>query len=417
MDYETDARVHLRVPIEEAPYGFRSVEPHHTIFTKPTLLCCGGVKANHNSLDVANGYAKKVLAMVNCLETNGHSGFQTASITYSQSFTLEDTISTFNRGDHRKDMFRNFVEEQLVPLFLDKGNKRLDIDTVKKNFRNINIFAHSFGGIFVQQVGNLLVERMQGAGYSQQEIDSATNQILVVTAGSVANYMKGAAKFKQFDIVHLHDKVSSKHTKNIGAIKALMEETSPRKSLVALKYSFGDNPYDIRPDPNGNEMVITTTNKEPPPEYVLRYDDAKTNDVPRVVDDRETHNCPTYMGFSFDEYGLMLRTIMSAVLSNGLNSSMQNSKNDDPEKFKPLGSHEDLLKLEPYKATYVANIRNPDAEEPEYDLKIVDRLRLDREFLYNNEKDFTKIAGVIGYQERIDEMLGKTPSQSAERQR
>jgi len=380
MKTAKDTEVYLRVPPEQAPNGFEKIEGR-SIFTRPTLLVCGGVMVSHQHPELANGYCKKALALLNCLDTNGHSGFQTASVSYAQAHTVSEAIRAFNSGHAPKDTFSDFVEEQLKPLFLNDKGQRLDLQTVKKNFRNINVVTHSYGGIFIQQVGNVLVEQMQTAGFNEKEIDEATKQILVVTAGSIGPFMKGKAKFTQFDIVQRHDKIVKNYSRNLSIVEALITEPERSGSLAAIKFRYGDNPYDIQPDPQASEMIICTGNKNEPPIVGTRYDDAKREAAPQDLPDADFHNCPTYFNFSFDSYGLMLRTILSTALSNGLNSSIENNRN--PEHFTPLPAHEELLMLSQK-----------------------------QEFEYDRDKDFRKIAKMIGYNERINNMLGNnTPSQ------
>jgi predicted ABC-type ATPase len=376
-DNAKDVQVYLRLPKDDAPpYGLKPVSGK-TIFTKPTLLACGGRYCNHESPEVANGYAKTALAHVNSLNTDHYADFQTATITYLEKKCESEIRAAFNKGEHPKDLFANFVDEQLVPLFCENG-KRVDVETVKKRFRNINIYAHSFGNVFVQQMGNVLVERMQNTGFSESEIDSATKQILVLTVASTANYMKGKAHFTQINMMHLHDTGMIKFTKNIDTVKKLINTNdSANQPLAAVKFSYDDSGK-AKKDSGACEMTICTTNPEPPHRNeLIRYNDINGFSDPAVMPEKlDNHGMPTYAYFTAGQYGLILRTIVSSALANGLNNSIANAKH--PDAFIPLSAHEDLIKL-PTR----------------------------REFTFDPEKDFKKIAHVIGYDERINKIFGK----------
>lgn len=380
-DNAKDVQVYLRLPKDEAlPYGLKPISGK-TIFNKPTLLTCGGRYCNHESPEVANGYAKAALAQINSLNTDHYADFQTATITYSEEKCESEIRAAFNKGNHPKDLFANFVDEQLVPLFCEK-EQRVDIETVKKRFRNINIYAHSFGNVFVQQMGNVLVERMQNAGFSKSEIDSATKQILVFTVASTANYMKGKAHFTQINMMHLHDVGMTQFTQNIDTVKRLINtRDSANQPLAAVKFSYDDSGKAKR-DPSSCEMTICTTDPEAPnANELVRYNDINGFSDPAVMPEKlDNHGMPTYAYFTFGQYGLILRMIASSALANGLNNSIANAKH--PDAFIPLGTHEDLITL-------------PAA----------------REFAFDSKTDFKKIARVIDYDERIHKMLGQSSQQ------
>lgn len=347
-----------------------------SIFTKPTLLCCGGMNITHDYPNMANGFAKRGLALLGCIETNGHAGFQTATVTYAAE-TSENTAQFYNRGQMPADMYKRFITEQLEPLFADHQGNKISVDEVKKNFRNINVLAHSFGGIFIQQVGNLLVDRMKEVGFSDDEIRESTSQILVVTAGNVADILGGKASFTQINILQRHDAAASEDSKNASLMEGLLDGRKSRSDLAAFRCRQGDYPFDIRQEPDAPNMLVCTTRETRPEVNVMRCDDADCKTIVGDTKDERFHGVPTYFNYSFAEYGLILRTMMSAVLANGLNNSIANEKQ---QAFTPLPEHEDLLQL-PKTLSFTAT---PD-------------------------KDFRKIGNVIGYQERIGAMLGQEP--------
>lgn len=390
MTEQKDTHLYLRVPrSDKAPYGLL-VADEKPLFRKPTLLCCGGMNVTHEYPDKANGFAKRGLALLNCIGTNGHSGFQTATVTYAPECS-ENTARFFNQGQMPAEMFHEFVDQQLVPLLKDEHGQKLDVQQAKKNFRNINVMAHSFGGVFMQQVGSVLVDRMQKLGFSQNEIDQITGQVLVVTGGSGANYLKGKAKFTYVHIAQQHDQTMGENSHNISLIQSLLSELPKmpealRKagSVAAFSCEMGDSPWDIRQTPDSREMIVTTVSETPPNPERLVLDDSKqyngngkiNNDslMPYQTQDELNHGNDVYYNVAYDEYGIILRTMASSVLSNGLNNSIQNE--NDPAVMHELANPRELVHI------------------PE-----------ERKFLTDEEVDFCRLGKTIGYGARINEML------------
>ena len=331
-----------------------------------------------NTDRVANGFAKQILELINCRGlTQDSIGFQTATVSYAPGRSVEQS-AYFNRGQVEKHVFAGFVQDHLRPLFLDSSGQALDLDEVKRNFRNINVIAHSFGAAFMQQVGDILFEHMQRAGFSDDAINAAVSQILIVTAGSAVNYMQSKSKFTSIHVLHRHDKRVQEKTANIDLFTSLLPDAKDgaevnQSGLAAFTCRKGASAWDIRLDPTSNLMIVGTLNPREPDRDRDVIENCQESEPLRKTDDEFNHGVDTYLNLSLQESGFILRSLIASVLTNGLNSSIKN--HSTPHLLPAPG---ELVQLP------------------------VDRL-----FEANDDLDFRKVARIIAYEERIGTMLGK----------
>lgn len=363
------------------------------IFRHPTILCCGGMDNNHASAAQANGFSKKADALLNTIESDYLSKpFQVAAVTYADSCLIAD-LRAYNMGQMPPDMFKRFVDEQLVPLLLDADGKRLSLEEVQRNFRNIQVLAHSFGGIFMQQVGNLLVEAMQQHGFSQAEIDKATQQIVVITSGSVADVHKSKANFTALHILHGRDQVVTQHSQNmtIGNVLAgLRGQEKNSLAAVRFKYTPEMRSFDVAPD--SPQMMMLSQPSPMDEATMLRLNDSKRGykyaDLkPEEITDAKFHECETYYDYSIGKDGMMLRLAAANVLDNALNNSIRNATANTV--FEPLPSIEALA----HSSEWLQRKRG------------FKQIKDSTEYGYDRDNDFSKVAKAIAYDERLDDAI------------
>lgn len=400
MTITEDVKLYLRS--KNGPEGFRPAEPNESVFFKPTVLCCGGTLCGHANMSKANGFAKKAEAMLNVIDLDSVSKpYQIASVTYANACLIGENIKAFNNGQTDPAMFESFVDKQLVPLFTTEDNQRRTLEETKKNFRNIQVLAHSFGGIFMQQVGNLLVDKMQKIGFSQKEIDEVTKQVVIVTSGCAADINKGKAKFTTLHILNFRDQVVTNYTSNIGIarhLKSLREQDDDPLAAIPYIYNVAQRSFDV--DNNSNQILLTTTPCEADSPTALRLNDSK-NGYSRVSHEDEMlyentddtyHEAETYYDYSFTNNGMMLRLAAAHVLNAALNNSVQNSWLEN--QMTPLPTLTEML------APSEVGFKTEAGQRVSFSNRVASN-----KFGFDAENDFSFVANCIGYKERMHNAL------------
>ena len=387
--------VKLYLKTKNGEEGFRKVT-NESIFSKPTLLCCGGQDCCHGNEDKANGFIKKAEALLNTARVSWElKPFQLASVTYSPAIAGIDAVHEWNSG-RSKPSFDSFVDTQLKPLFLDDSHQKLPIEQVMSNFRNIQILAHSYGAVFVQQVGNTLVDEMKASGFTDDEINMATQQVLVVTAGSAANIGKGKAKFTQINVLHGKDEAVKQCSYNCSLGQSLIDKSI---GLIAKPLRYLNPLQGCEVDPNSREVLVFAPASDTQEATAMRLADSK-HDEPLEITDTKFHEPDTYFDYSMTGAGMILRTAIAVALNNGVNHSLGNSLGnhvESPSIYLPLPTPRNLLKSPCF--GYSPSSTIPIAEL---------RIERDQEFSFDRKRDFTHVAHAIGYEERMGNAFGET---------
>ena len=97
---------------------------------------------------------------------------------------------TFN-PKYIKDIF----EEVIEPRILDDNGKRLKFDEALKNIRRVNIVSHCHGGYVAMVLETMMNKRMEELGYSLNERDKITQQLLILGYNPDCPYVVSKAKF------------------------------------------------------------------------------------------------------------------------------------------------------------------------------------------------------------------------------
>lgn len=411
---------------EGGDHHFYRLKEQDRLFSKPTVLCCGGRYINAHQRDPetdepngersASGFAKVALGLL------GHENritpqdpIDVVSVVYPEpdeelsSSTNRLSRATFRNKIAYTQTADNFVYDYIEPLLVDGKKQPLGLPAIKKNLRNIHILAHSYGGTFVRYVGNALYTRMRELDFTPEEIREVTAQILVVAAGTTAPLAGGKADFTTIDLLNSNDERSGASYPAEGLQQAMLSELfrkSGRMSkgtrhpanelaVVPMRLSFDQK---LRPAPTSRSCLVYAA---PPPAsgWALDpgmdrsncrgefYDEATKGLLPTERDET-SHQVETYLHFGAGRNGFMLRLAASSALANGINNALENASRSEDD-FAPLAGPMALLKC-PKKLLYPVVTEERDIMnkrgEPE---RITVPL------------DFTQVAAGIHYDERI----------------
>lgn len=413
-------------------YGLHQIREDEPLFTKPTLLCCGGGgthKSNEDHARLANGYAKIGHGLLSFKDTVGKDDpIDIIAVAYpGDTLQLQDGVDRLTRRTlagkaSYGTAADNFMYDYIDPLLTGKSGGPRDMDSIKRSLRNIHILAHSYGGAFVRELGNALHARLKELFPNPQDagdIREAMAQVLVVTGGTVAPLGAGKTAFTTIDVLNAQDEISGQHYPGEDMQKRLIHgllkrngrmhkeiDGMPARPLTVMPMRMTLTPKTrLRQDAESRHCLVYAG------QPVLRSDkdflmgeamdagmprsnacgyfhDDKTGGPPAVERDETYHQAPTYFYYGAGTHGFMLRTAVSSALANGINNAIRNQK---AEEFIPLAEPTALLKC-PKRLLYPLATVKPAAAGDHAEAL---------------ERDFTKVARAIDYNNRIAAACGE----------
>lgn len=190
------------------PYGYAPVEEIPT--EKPCILIFGGSgvdnprKANNNMGDVRNLLEKYGLEE----SVDVYSVIYNFGDMHDEAYAFDDKKARktllFQHGRRRLRTFMDFETERYAKPFentsiedtnpryvqqifdviflprISQDGHRLDVETAKRNMRNITVYAHCHGGYTFIKLEELIQQKMIELGYTNQEIKEIQKQLVCV---------------------------------------------------------------------------------------------------------------------------------------------------------------------------------------------------------------------------------------------
>lgn len=394
---------------EDGTFGLTPLAESKTLFRRPTLLCCGGLECNTSDSKHAtktNGYIKIGRALLGLENhTNADDPVDVIGVVYPHSASaLAHDANSYsshfkNAQAHAPAPYvKQFAEDHLFPLLADDQGKTNDLSTIKRNLRNVHILAHSYGGVFAQQLGDQLSQKMEDLGFNKRQIDDATSQVVVVQAGATVLPASGKSSFTTLSVLHARDSQVDNLFPVYPSIASLLAQSPKSLPLLidnkhsaihrspdhinARDYQRGIPsefplqpltvvPVQIHPSKNDIKLSLHPQSRHylacmAPPIIVNSFGSVIPRDVtnpygtikdirgtPASKDkspvDNTRHQAGTYFNYNVKEDGephptsMTVRTMMSSVLANSVNNAIRNSEN--PDEFVPLPPIKTLVKL------------------------------------------------------------------------
>jgi len=380
------------------------------LFSKPTLLCCGGININayHQNQDGqpdyeqgTSGFAKIGHSLLGVRPyIKGDEPYDIVSVSYPRSTDeLDAMLRVYNKsvqmtgkeGGNYTDFAKDFAKDQLFPL-VEKEGKKLPLKDAKRNLRNVNVLAHSYGAAFIQQAGNALYEHMKELGYSNSAIQDATSQVLIVSAGTPVAPDSGRASFTTVDVMNYDDIEMQNHYPTNNRLSRIMRKPLLEMNRIDTATSMPSEPLTVVPVDFKSEAFNAVLTRNPDSNHVVVYASQPLirNEVGKITrepaipkmprinchkkidpdyNDPTGHQVKTYFHYGLGRHGTMLRTAISSTLANGLYNAIDNR---DSKKFTPLPETQALLQS-PGEVRYK----------------------------HEGAQDFVKIGLGVGYNERI----------------
>ncbi len=384
--------------------GYSILALQEELFQKPTLLCCGGRYITTHSPGggkQCNGFAKTGHGLLEAPEyLDGSEPYDIVSVMYpglqenigADVLRYNEAVASGETPEPPYSAFAlHFARDHLFPL-VEEAGKKLPLAEAKKRLRNVQVLAHSYGGAFIQQVGNALHERMVELGYTPMEIREACAQALVVTGGNMGTVMGHRAPFTMLSFVHRDDgniqgayRPDNTLNEMMGRMLCRMPDMRgwnealqrPAKELLIMPVTCMREAHPIR---DRHSLTLDRQSR-----YHIAYLSLPENPDPRIdrfrpaaiatqmersdawghfvwgegknppsagaearvnysVTDKSGHQPETHYYFGTGRNGMVPRLLVSAVLRNGMNNAVRNA---DPERamFEPLPPMQEMLSM------------------------------------------------------------------------
>lgn len=309
---------------------------------RPTILALG---ANDTlSSEKANGFAKTAQMLLTGSSVLFPEGVQIISAEYPKCYSVTNSGVAARRiaGAYVRESagvvgyfsspVQRIVEQQFLPLLADDagidsdGNaigKKIALPELKRRLRNVNIVAHSYGGMIAEQIFNAVHRYMEDIGYTEVDINDAMAQISLLAVG-------GAGMLRPSGVTALH--ILNKSDTGVQSFYTWTGAGMHNmKDFPVGETSIGGE--------NGRELVVILddSQKVTMSKYSEKYFLAKH--LSRL----QNHGIKDYMNFSYDmSSGKILPSHAAIFLAQSVNNSLQN--NTPSAEFAELPTARDLMK-------------------------------------------------------------------------
>lgn len=281
-------RLYEKVPKSaENTYGIKMIEDQVNPFLNfPCLLCVipnaihiknlnGAMNRAMNLLQISNGDAKYDLDI-------SEAPCRLMSLAFGD---LREN-GRFEKQNEKKENTIEFVEKYLYPL-IQKDNSRIDPIQAMRNMRNINFMSYCNGVNVIEDIEEILRNRMVELGYANEQINNILAQMCVCAISTDKLYGKEAATY--ISVRDINDKELANYSEGAKA---------------QVRQDGGVGIYQI----NANEAMY-------------------------LVDGNGQHSLDKYVQ---DDTSLSIG--ISSVLNKAIRNSLLNSQNQS--EFKPITTDE-----------------------------------------------------------------------------
>tara|TARA_B100001123_G_scaffold439773_1_gene577319 strand:- start:644 stop:1825 length:1182 start_codon:yes stop_codon:yes gene_type:complete len=170
-----------------------------------------------NTLDVVNfsvagGYVKMIERLLGGQQCYGQD-LMIHCVTYSELTPDMEKAGLFQRPEtHATADARQFAQHYLLPLLCENAGQ-LDpevqtLPVLQERMRHITFVGHSYGSMFLQEIANVLAQRMELAGYSAEDTKALLREGVGLAIASTAPMTPGVPRFRTVTANSYEDQTS-----------------------------------------------------------------------------------------------------------------------------------------------------------------------------------------------------------------
>ncbi len=242
-------RLYEKVPkTKQYMYGSKLIDSEENPFLDgPCLLCISAQHDNKMASKSNFGVTKEGMKMARLRVRNQrNAGFGL------KDFPVKFLSIELDRKDEDKNVTSEeridaFVTQYFLPL-IEKNGQKMDCVQAMKNMRNVNMMSYCDGTLFVQKVEEILINKMQELGYTDEESKKIQSQMCmfpIATNRLIGTQKSTCISFKDINDSEVDDNVTLEERKKIS--ESVIGESVFKYSDNEVAYLFnGDGEHKLK---------------------------------------------------------------------------------------------------------------------------------------------------------------------------
>jgi len=191
-------------------YGLKEIDKNENPFINGPCLLCISAQFDAEMPKSNFGIAKEGMKVARLrVREQPNAGFDLKEFPV-KFIAIQRDRKTERRKLFEKEAIIEFTNKYLFPL-IEKNSLKIEVIQAMKNMRNVNILSNCDATSFVQEMEELLLNRMKELGYSEEECEKIQSQMCIFPIST--NRLNGAQKstcvsFKDINDSEVNDNVS-----------------------------------------------------------------------------------------------------------------------------------------------------------------------------------------------------------------
>lgn len=211
-----------------APNSWEELSTSSYRVMRPTVFCLSG--NGTTTLRDANGFCKHAESYLNLMK--GQDGTPITDRVDIVGFKYAKKREDSETGGLTPEFIESFIEETLLPLFVDANGERLSLDQARKNMSQITFFTYCAGAQELSSIMRRLNYELSALGYRKFERDLIGNSSMNISFAPLDNTQNFVPSVR---VLSMDDDV-------VGTDIGLMLSENERKELDGVE---------LRKDPVG----------------------------------------------------------------------------------------------------------------------------------------------------------------------
>ena len=206
-----------RVADETGEIKLKDVDLSTFKIDKPTIVYLSGFLTNNDRPDYIEGSIKKVEYI---LKSGPESSVKPRIVAWSHKGLANlFNLAAYDSFPSRRSSSAGYIlaEHVVMPLVCDEFKRTADgtcvgikipAEEAAKRLRNLTFFGYSAGSIVAQETRNASVKMMKQVGYTEDEANKLTKEIVLVAAGCISRPTKELDRYTTVTEVASNDRIN-----------------------------------------------------------------------------------------------------------------------------------------------------------------------------------------------------------------
>lgn len=191
--------LYKRVPKDEKNLrGVKLVQEDENPFLDgPCLLCVSAQYENSIAKKSNFGIVKEAMKMMRMrVRNNYNAGFDIDGFPVTL-LAIEKDNKGSDRFARSFQLINQFMNKYIVPL-ISENEQKIDVSQAMKKMRNVNIMTYCDGTLFIQELEEALLEKMEELGYTSDEAKQVQSQMAIIPVATMRLYGENKSTIVSF---------------------------------------------------------------------------------------------------------------------------------------------------------------------------------------------------------------------------